>query len=383
MTAEHQELRLQSRTESGPDGYRFRTADGVNSPDAFRDAELLLLDVLWERSPERLLVVQANYGVVGTVMAAVTREVVLTETSARAVRLSRENLSRNDVDAAVRLVPSPADARPESGAAYDTACYAPAGYTPIPVGKQRLAAALSALEPGGRLYVAGQTETGLARYEDCLDSHSNAVETVRTRGDLRVVAATRPEQFEPPEYVTPGQIGATIGGTDLSLVTLPGLFSPDSLDDGTRLLLGTAAVGESDRILDIACGYGPAGAYAARQGADVVLSDDNVRATTCARRSLSASGVDGTVVTADCARGVRGDRFDRVLCNPPTHAGSGLLSELFAGVADVLAPGGDLFAVHHRTLDLDATLRAVGPVVDRTHGDQHTVVRVRAEPSNR
>jgi len=379
MSTEQPELTLQSRTEGGRSRYRFRTADGVTSPEAFRDAELLLLDVLWEQSPETALVVQANYGVVGTVLADVAGEVVLTETSARAARLCRANLSRNDADAAVRLVASPADATPESADAYDAACYAPAGYTPIPVGKQRIAAALSVLQPGGRLYVAGRTETGMTRYEDCLETLCGSIETVRSHGDDRVVTATRPERFDPPEYVTPRRIQARVDGTELSLVTLPGLFSPDALDAGTRLLLETATIREGDRVLDLACGYGPAGVYAASDGAaEVVLSDDNRRGTACARRSLDASGVDGTVVTADCTRGVTGERFDRILCNPPTHAGTGVLSELFAGAADVLEPGGELFAVHHRTLDLDSTLGRVGRIVDRTGGEQHTVVKVQS-----
>ena len=76
---------------------------------------------------------------------------------------------------------------------------------------------------------------------------------------------------------------------------------------------------DGERVLDLACGYGPVGVYAASVAdCSVVLTDDCARATACARRTLTASGVKGKVVTADCARSVAG-QFDRILSNPPTH----------------------------------------------------------------
>jgi len=380
-----EELTLASHTGGGPPEYRFRTADGLHSPDEFRDAELRLLETVWDETPGSALVVQANYGVVGTVLAAVTPGVVMTETSARAARICRENAALNDADARVELVASPDEVTPErpggseASDGFDVACYAPAGYTPIPVGKERVAAALSAVEPGGRLYVAGRTETGLNRYESCLEALSSDVETAQKHGDGRVLAARRPPEFDPPSYVTPRTIEPTLDGVTLSLVTLPGLFSPTELDHGTRLLLETATVEDGQRVLDLACGYGPAGVFAASVAeADVVLTDDDARATLCARRSLDASGVEGTVVTGDGTRGVEDRQFDRILCNPPTHAGRGVLEELFAGASDVLNPGGCMSVVHHSTLDLDDLLERVGAIRDRERGEEHTVVTVEA-----
>lgn len=375
------ELLLDSRTEDGPSRYRFRTGDGLHSPEAFRDAELLLLDATWERESEATLVVEANYGVVGTVLAAVAEEVVMTETSARAARYCRENADRNDATAGVALVASPEDVTPERADGFETACYAPAGYTPITVGKERLAASLAALDPGGRLYVAGRTETGLDRYESCLETLAASVETVRERGDHRVIAAERPAAYDPPAFVTSRTVEATVDGVDLSLVTEPGLFSPGGLDHGTRLLLEESAVENGERVLDLACGYGPAGVYAAKVAdTDVVLTDDSVRATQCARRSLTESDAEGTVVTGDGTRSVEDRSFDRILCNPPTHAGDGVLADLFGGAGGVLVPGGRLSVVHHSTLNLDDALGVVGQIVDRSTGAEHTVVTVEADP---
>jgi 16S rRNA (guanine1207-N2)-methyltransferase len=372
MTGPTDRLSLASHADAGPPEYHFETADGLDSPDQFRDAELALLEALSERTVGNLLVVQANYGVVGVVLAAFADGVRMTETSARATRFCRRNVALNDATAEVSLVDSPA----ALGETFETACYAPAGYTPIPVGKQRLVDALPVLDPGGRLFVAGETATGLDRYERCLTEHCPRVEAVHERGDLRVVAATRPDEFDPPRYVTPRTIEVSVAGVDLSLVTVPGLFSPGELDHGTRHLIETATVEDGEDVLDLACGYGPVGTWAASVAdVDVTLADDDVRATACAEGSLDATGVAGTVVTADGTRGID-RRFDRILCNPPTHAGSGILTDLFAGAADVLRSGGEMAVVHHETLNLDEYLRQVGEVRARHRGEEHTVVVV-------
>jgi len=363
---------LRADVPEGPDTFEFRTADGVHSPEEFRDAELALLDALWGRGLGSLLVVQANYGVVGTVLAHTARNVRMTETSARKARLCRTNADRNDAPATVSLSPSPADLDEP----VDTCCYAPHEYTPVDVGKQRLVDALSTLRPGGRCVLAGRPTGGLNRYEQCLDRHCNSVETISKAGDIRVLAGTLRESVSPSQHVEYNHVTASVDGTDLSLVTAPGLFSPTELDDGTRHLLETATIKDGERVLDLCCGCGPIGAYAASVAdADVVLSDDDVRATACARRTLDATGVEGTVVTSDCTRQVEGP-FDRVLCNPPTHAGTGVLDDLFAGVSDVLAAGGTLAVVHHRNLDLSEYLSRVGSVVERVDGATHTVVTV-------
>jgi 23S rRNA (guanine1835-N2)-methyltransferase len=245
------------------------------------------------------------------------------------------------------------------------------------VGKQRLVDALSTLNPGGRCVLAGRPTGGLNRYEACLDRHADSVETLSKSGDVQVIAGTVSDPPDPPQFVEYNSVQASVDGIDLSLVTAPGLFSPTALDDGTRHLLETATVEDGERVLDLCCGCGPIGAYAASVAdVDVVLADDDIRATDCARRTLDATGVNGTVRTSDCTRAVVGP-FDRVLCNPPTHAGAGVLGDLFAGVNDVLASGGVLSVVHHRRLDLSDHLSRVGSIVEQVDGAEHTVVTVK------
>jgi 16S rRNA (guanine1207-N2)-methyltransferase len=375
-------LALESHVPDGRPVYQFHTADGVLSKRSFRDAELFLIETLWDADLDlgRLLCLEANYGVVGVALANRAAAVHMTESSARAGELCKRNAAENGVDASTTLV-ADVSALADS---FDTVAYAPKPYMPLSVGSQRIAGALSLLEPGGSLHVAASKRTGLARYEGTLNELAASVERIAQRGDHVLLEATRPRSFDPPTYVSPRTIRPQIDGVTLSLVTVPGLFSPSGLDDGTRLLVETATFEDGETVLDLACGYGAIGTYAGRvANCEVWLSDDDRVATSCAECSLHASDVDGTVVTADCVEGVAGETFDRVVSNPPTHAGSGVLSELFAGAGDVLVPDGELTVVHHHELDLRPYLERFDATERRRTDGDHVVVRASGPGSDR
>lgn len=367
------ELELESRVPEARPIYRFATADGVCSKRSFRDAELLLVESLWEADLGHLLTLEANYGVVGVVLADRAASVHMIESSARAEQLCERNASENRVDVSTTLL---ADVTTLDDT-FDTVAYAPKPYTPLSIGIQRIADGLSVLQPGGRLYLAASRETELTRYKRCLREIAGTVERHAADDGCTLLEATRPGTYEPPTYVSPREIHPDVNGTSLSLISVPGLFACSRLDDGTRLLLETITIEDGEEVLDICCGYGAVGAYAGRVAdCDVWLSDDDAVATSCAECSLRTSLVDGTVVTADCAEGVENRAFDTVLCNPPTHAGNGVLSELFSGIRDVLAPGGDLTLVHRRELDLGVHLSPFDTVERLRTGDEYVVLNV-------
>ncbi|PSP70539.1 rRNA (guanine-N2)-methyltransferase [Halobacteriales archaeon QH_6_68_27] len=317
-------LELESRTAAGPETYRFRTRDGLRSTEEFRAETLLALEGCWEADLGELLVVQANYGVLGVVLAARADDVTMTESSARAADTCRENVRENGVDATVRTLARESDL--DGG--FDTAVYVPKPYTALDVGKERLAGALDRLDSGGTLFLAARETTGLNRYSDCLSELRADPETVTAADGAKLVRATRPESFDPPVYVERQTHATAVDGTALELVTEPGLFAAGGLDDGTRLLLESVDV-----------------------------------------------DVDGEVVTADCLAGVRGRSFDLVLSNPPTHAGSSVLATLFDGAADVLGRDGRFAFVHHRELDLSEHFGAFDEVQEVATGPEH-VIRV-------
>lgn len=367
-------LELSAGVPEGPETYRFYTGDGVVSPEAFRTAELLLLRSLHGADPGDHLSVQSNYGVVGVCLAASADSVRMAEASARRATLCRRNAAANSADARTAVV---ADIGRLPGE-YDTAAYAPESHTPLSMGKQRISDTLTVLRPGGRLFIAAADGTGRSRYENCLVELTGNCRTTVTADGCSVLVAERPSTFDPPRYVTPTRFDVQIGAVSVPLVTVPGMFAAGRLDDGTRLVAETATVADGDRVLDLCCGAGALGVYAGlTANCTVTLTDDSRVATCAAAQSLQAAGVDGRVVTADGIAGVDGERFDRVLCNPPTHAGDGVLSSLLDGARRVLAPEGELLLVHHRQLDLRPHLRGYGWVSEQATGEEHVVIAAR------
>ena len=151
-----------------------------------------------------------------------------------------------------------------------------------------------------------------------------------------------------------------IDGMRLSFTTDSGVFSPDRLDPGTRLLLAEAPplACTERRVLDLGCGWGPIACVAALRSpaAEVLAMDVNERALALAARNAEASGaMNVTVSHADDVD--PGRRFDRILCNPPIRIGKPALHELLATWLDRLAPGGWAHLVVQRHLGSDSLAR--------------------------
>ena len=153
----------------------------------------------------------------------------------------------------------------------------------------------------------------------------------------------------------------------LRFETDSGVFSPDRLDAGTRLLLLEAPELADDerRVLDLGCGWGPIACVAALRspGAEVLAVDVNERALRLTAGNAGANGATNVVVAhpddVDPAR-----RFERIMCNPPIRIGKLALHGLLGAWLDRLAPDGRAHLVVHRHLGSDSLARWLA---DRGH----------------
>ena len=66
-------------------------------------------------------------------------------------------------------------------------------------------------------------------------------------------------------------IRTTIKGIDLVFETSAGVFSPKCIDLGTLSMLSVVDFQETDKVLDLGCGYGVVGILAAK-----IIGDHNV-----------------------------------------------------------------------------------------------------------
>lgn len=164
-------------------------------------------------------------------------------------------------------------------------------------------------------------------------------------------------EAQPQAAAAPRSIVVSIDDMKLRFETDSGVFSPDRLDAGTRLLLQQAPPLSADdrRVLDLGCGWGPIACIAALRSpsAEVLAVDVNERARRLTQRNASSLGA-GNVTVAHPDDVDPALTFDRILCNPPIRIGKPALHELLARWLDRLADGGRAHLVVHRHLGSDS-----------------------------
>ena len=225
--------------------------------------------------------------------------------------------------------------------------------------------AWNALRDGGRLYVAGANDEGIRP----LLRHTEALFGALTLLDYRrgnrigmavkgALPAALPEAFASSwlDHARWKTFDVLLCDKTFAVWTRPGIFAWDRLDPGTRLLAETMTAGEGHDVLDLGCGAGILGTLAGLRGAaSVALVDSDTVAVEAARRTTTAAGLTtASVWPGDAAAPVRERRFDRVVTNPPFHAGKGTeyaaAARFIRDAAALLRPHGHLELVANRHL---------------------------------
>ncbi len=148
--------------------------------------------------------------------------------------------------------------------------------------------------------------------------------------------------------------------TSLEVANLPGVFSANKLDEGTRLLLDTIPY-DAKHVLDIGCGAGVLGAlYKKRSPASTItMSDVSPLAVLATQKTLEKSGISATVIESDVFSHVTGT-FDLIISNPPFHAGVetdySFIESFARDVKKFLNKGGEVYIVANSFLPYEKIL---------------------------
>lgn len=143
---------------------------------------------------------------------------------------------------------------------------------------------------------------------------------------------------------------ASINGIEISIKSSPELFSPDGLDRGTAAMLSLAKLPDG-LILDLGCGCGPVGIYAAkcRGEENVVMCDVSERAVGISRENAARNGVKGVkIYCCDGLGGISESGFSLILSNPPYHADFSVAKRFIEDGFKRLKPGGEMMMVTKR-----------------------------------
>lgn len=146
-------------------------------------------------------------------------------------------------------------------------------------------------------------------------------------------------------------IEVSLNDVDLVLETEPGVFSPTAIDPGTCLLLSLVQLERGDKVLDLGCGYGVMGIYAAKKLApwQVYMIDKDPLAIRLAAGNAARNGVSGIhIALSDGFEALREVGFTKILCNPPYHADFSVPKHFIEKGFNRLTIGGEFWMVTKR-----------------------------------
>ena len=171
----------------------------------------------------------------------------------------------------------------------------------------------------------------------------------------------------------PRRVELVLPDTRFDLETDRGVFSPNRIDAGTKLLLledplrdelGLSGPGRepaSRTFVDLGCGYGAIALTLARRHPDATIwaVDVNERALALCRANAAAHGLANVVVGREDelpAAGA-GGAISAVYSNPPIRVGKAALQDLLDRWAARLSPGGRMLLVVRRDLGAESLER--------------------------
>ncbi len=113
-----------------------------------------------------------------------------------------------------------------------------------------------------------------------------------------------------------------VNGIELTIASLPGVFSQKKLDVGTALLLNNLPKAMQGKVLDFGCGAGVISCFVGKKFPQTQLSllDVSALAITSAKKTLTLNGLSGDVFASNSLSKVEG-KFQHIVSNPPFHQG--------------------------------------------------------------
>ncbi|WP_068923752.1 class I SAM-dependent methyltransferase [Planobispora rosea] len=182
----------------------------------------------------------------------------------------------------------------------------------------------------------------------------------------------------------PGSVTLVLPDLHLKLETDSGVFSPERVDQGTRILLESVPPPppEGD-LLDLGCGYGPIALTLASRAprATVWAVDVNRRSVELCARNARTAGLDKV-------RSVHADevppevRFRVIWSNPAIRIGKAALHEMLTRWLSRLTPDGAAYLVVQKHLGSDSLQRWLNeqgwPASRTASRSSYRIIEVRA-----
>ena len=351
---------------------RVVSKPGIPDWDRLSKIKRLLADNIQVNSDSRILLLGCGHGALGVFLARKTLSgnVILMDTSIVALNMAKTTLELNGINNAYTY--TGVSIPPDSHGTFDVVvAVLPKGRN---LDRRLLVEAYMGLKLGGKLYLAREKRQGVKSLISDAEALFGNVVTIDIRNKERVALFTKQSRemgdiswIKIPGII-PGswnEFQATIQGYTFTLKTLPGIFSYNRIDDGTRLLLDHLEVSKDSVVLDIGCGYGIIGLVASRLGAQHTdLVDTDLFALESTLENVRVNNIKNVrVIPSDLVESVVNESYNLVVSNPPFHTGVStnydMARALIENTKYILAPGGKILLVANKFLRYDQNMKEI------------------------
>jgi 16S rRNA (guanine1207-N2)-methyltransferase len=200
----------------------------------------------------------------------------------------------------------------------------------FPKSKDELAFTFAMVAPflleGAKVVLVGENKSGV-KSSPKLAEHflSNCQKVDAARHCLIFAGLVSPDnlnkQFNIDDWFKNYQIN--IDNFELTIASLPGVFSQKKLDVGTALLLNNLPKTMQGNVLDFGCGAGVISCFIGKKFPTTQLSllDVSSLAIASAKKTLLLNNLSGDVFASNSLSKVTG-RYQHIVSNPPFHQGT-------------------------------------------------------------
>ncbi|MBC7004384.1 16S rRNA (guanine(1207)-N(2))-methyltransferase RsmC [Photobacterium sp. BZF1] len=163
-----------------------------------------------------------------------------------------------------------------------------------------------------------------------------------------------------------------IAGAELTIRSLPGVFSHGEFDQGSKLLLETLP-SLKGRVLDFGCGAGVIGAVMKTNNPSIELElcDISALAIASAEETFRENQLEATFTATDVYASLKGP-YDYLISNPPFHAG---LKTFYAATEDFIAKAPQYLRNEGQLIIVANSFLRYPPLIEESLGSCETTAK--------